>query len=64
MQIKFEYLLIAIIILIGLHLLISRCNCERFSVGIVFEDRNNTLGDLGKDEHQNRNIFLHMGLFL
>ena len=33
MQIKLEYILIVIIVLIGLHLLMNQCNCERFSVG-------------------------------
>ena len=33
MQIKLEYILIVIIILIALHLLMDNCNCERFSVG-------------------------------
>ena len=34
MRIKLEHLLIVIIILIGLHLLMDNCNCERFSVGV------------------------------
>ena len=33
MRIKLEHLLIAIIVLIGLHLLMNRCRCNRFSVG-------------------------------
>ena len=38
MRIKHEHLLIAIIVLIGLHLLMNRCRCNRFSVGAGGED--------------------------
>ena len=34
MRVKFEHILIVIIILIGLHLLMNRCRCNGFSVGI------------------------------
>ena len=34
MRVKLEYLLIGIIVLFGLHLLIDRCRCNGFSVGM------------------------------
>ena len=38
MRIKLVHLLFALIVLIGLHLLMIRCRCNRFSVGAGGED--------------------------
>ena len=59
MRIKLEHLLIVIIVLIGLHLLMNRCRCNGFSVGIVFEDKIDMQGDLGRDRYDNRILFIN-----
>ena len=48
MKIKWEYILILVIIFFGLHLLMIQCNCEKFSVGIVtkWQLKNESTGEI------------------